>query len=715
VKRQEPHEQWAARQVEGLPFRWRKRLVRSWEEARADVRANDQQGDALRRAGAGLLRALERLSAAPLPLDASDARVCEEAAKHADACRRTAEASQHLSIGARRSELESFCLTLGIVAPHESVDDVPAIARMVCPLWWRRQLRKAQARAVEGSAIALGYVNKRGDCYVSNESVEHRSEQNARNRAMLESTIARNVDTEQEFTLAELAAKSTADKSVRRAELMTRINGFERVAIDLKHDGAFFTLSCPSEMHAYRTASGNKVVRNRRYRDIRPNEGQAHLSGVWARIRAALARRGVKLYGFRIAEPNHDGTPHWHCLMFAAPQWPGAAKRAAMPRINAIVRRYSLEIPGDDAPDVRDLFEQEYERLKLTPYRFKKTKVLIARQIAERRQHELAIAHRARQNAQPGAKQHRVDWKKMDPAKGTAAGYIAKYVAKNIDGYRLEKDLYGNDSIEASQRVEAWASRWRIRQFQQVGGPPVTVWRELRRVESVPADAPAHVVKAHNAVNRVAVFEGRDNASVAWNHYVEAQGGVFCGRKYRVRLATVQPEGQTRYGEERAPQIVGIEYAGLVRPVIERDGIVIADIPRVRTVTVESKRFTWEILRPATSAISESRSFSRGARGTSAAAGGHSIRSGVKGLDLGLKRENRAPWTRVNNCTEGEKNGIENRDLLRRHGESGHRGRGDEAETGCREGAARGQRPLSDGQGDGRAATRDSHADSRRH
>jgi hypothetical protein len=412
---------------------------------------------------------------------------------------------------------------------------------------------------------------------VSNESLAARVAQNARNAATLEATIARNVETEQEFTLAQLAAKGPANKGIRRAELMTRISGFERIAIANGHAGLFLTITCPSKMHSHRIIGG-RAVKNPKYDGTKPNDAQKYLSRVWARIRAALARAQMPVYGFRIAEPQHDGTPHWHLLLFY-PQQNDA-------KVRGTVNRYALQMDGDEA----------------------------------------------------GAQTKRCDFKTMDPAIGTAAAYIAKYVAKNIDGYKLEKDLIGNDALETSARVEAWATRWRIRQFQQVGGPPVTVWRELRRVESIPADAPDHVRKAHSAVNRVAHLEGRENASVAWDHYVQAQGGVNCGRNYRVRLATVPSDARTAYGEEAAPRPVGVEYFEVAKR-FDAIGNWVDVLPR--TVTVESKRFTWEVLRPASSARA-----------------GYVARP-VVGLDLGLgfKREHRAPWTCVNNCTEAEKNG----------------------------------------------------------
>ena len=76
---------------------------------------------------------------------------------------------------------------------------------------------------------------------------------------------------------------------------------------------------------------------------------------------------------------------------------------------------------------------------------------------------------------EPGAQAHRCDFTAIDPAKGSAAGYIAKYIAKNIDGAHVGEDFNGKSATETAVRVEAWAARWGIRQFQQIGGAPVGV------------------------------------------------------------------------------------------------------------------------------------------------------------------------------------------------------------------------------------------------
>jgi len=600
--------EWAAAHVANLPYRWKKRLFNKWEKTRAgfDALALGDEGKATRAAAGWLLETLDKLQTVNIPLDASDSDICERAEQMSAHCNSLAEIFHDKE--SLRDAMARVCAANKVKAPAgKKMEAGGAIARMVDALWWRRQLRKVHAKSVEGAAISIGYVNKTRDIYVSNESVTRRRQQNRRNEAMLEATRARNVETGQEYKLAELAAKGTSNKEIKRGELMTRIAGFERIAVDSDHVGLFLTMTAPSRMHKWRTVAGGKVVENAKYDGTLPNEAQAHHAAVFARIRSCFDRAGFAWYGFRIAEPNHDGTPHWHLLVFFDKKWPGGVQRAAFPRVCAIVRRYALGAGEVVEPSH---FAAVYRRF---PYRYAKDAAEAARPKAERERHVWAVNERRRQNSERGAKAHRVDFKMMDAAKGTAAGYIAKYVSKNIDGYRVDKDLFGNDAISTARRVEAWAATWNIRQFQQVGGPPVGPWRELRRVKELPDDAPEHLRIAHSACNKVAAVEG-ETASVAWDRYVKAQGGAFCGRGYRIKIAKEETGEVGRYGEPVAARPVGVETVGVV---IVRDGIVTYE----KTVQwlVKSVRYTWEIIR---------------------------------GRSGNGKRSEAKPWTCVNNCTQ---------------------------------------------------------------
>ncbi|EAR22876.1 hypothetical protein [Nitrococcus mobilis] len=51
-----------------------------------------------------------------------------------------------------------------------------------------------------------------------------------------------------------------------------------------------------------------------------------------------------------------------------------------------------------------------------------------------------------------------------------------------VDNHGIDSDLYGRDTKESSKRVTARASLWGIRQLQQIGGSPVTMWRQLSRL-----------------------------------------------------------------------------------------------------------------------------------------------------------------------------------------------------------------------------------------
>ena len=275
---------------------------------------------------------------------------------------------------------------------------------------------------------------------------------------------------------------------------MTRIAGFERVADAVGHAGVFLTITCPSRFHRYTTVNGGKSVVPDKHYDSRetPRTGQRYLARLWAHIRSNLARRGIQIYGFRIADPPHDGTPHWHLLLFtAADQVNGLVE---------VVKKHALK----DSPDER------------------------------------------------GSATHRCDVKMFDRSRGSAVGYIAKYVAKNIDGEHVGQDFNGKPATDTARRVEAWATTWRIRQFQQIGGPPVNVWREMRRIAGLPEGAPKHLQQAYKAVDKLTRRVDRETASVAWDAYCQAQDGVFCGRKARIRLAMRPTVGLGRYGDPLA-------------------------------------------------------------------------------------------------------------------------------------------------------------------
>ncbi|WP_343549448.1 replication endonuclease [Ralstonia sp.] len=532
----------------------------------------------MRREGnAALLAAIERMDAVRLPLDANDVDVRTRAAQVAQVCEQMGQGFAVLE--ERRAALERICADYGVECWQGEADrierngdacalrhvreqtDRAALARMTCELWWRRKLRTLHAKQFEGAAISLGYVNAARDLYVSEESLNRRAQQVKRNADLLESVEAENEEGYR-ATLAELASKGVADKAIRRAELMTRIAGFEVIARDLGHAGEFITVTCPSRMHKFTKTKHGKVVPNRKYDGTTPTEARAYLSDMWAKLRAWLDRRGIKLYGFRIAEPNHDGTPHWHLLVFCEPGKQGLVRKG--------FREYALRDSGGEA----------------------------------------------------GASEHRVRFVSIDWNRGSAAGYIAKYVSKNIDGYRVEKDLYGNDCMTASRRVDAWAATWRIRQFQQVGGPPISVWRELRRVPELPAGAPDFLAKAHDAVNRLANVDAGTVKQASFAAYVRAQGGVHVKRRdMPIRLTREDSGDTTRYGEQAAPRVVGVECAAWET---YRDGIV----PNKRRFVhwfVQSVRHAWTVV---------SRHAGRAARGA---------------------------WTRVNNCTQRDAQSIPHR------------------------------------------------------
>lgn len=539
--------EWAGDIVGAFPRSWQDRLLSSWTtEHQADYRAGNLS--LLQR-----VRTLADSARGGISPDASDAEICSQADNTArDFTRRLARVA---IIGSFRNpavveRLQSFYCRhllrerglLDLWPVKNKRSRAGAIRRIQCAKWWRRAYRKLHARTVESCAISIGLVGKTAGAYASDDTVRRRAAQNRRNAAVLESVTAVN-DLGQAYTLAELAATGTANKPIRRMELLTRVAGFELIAKECGHIAYMVTMTCPSRFHKKTTRADGRVFDNPKYDGSTPDEAQRYLSRQWGRCRAALLRAGLRWYGVRVAEPQHDATPHWHCLVFMPATT--AKGKDAVQEMSRLVRRYFLL---NDSP------------------------------------------------GEPGAEQHRCDFKAIDWTKGSAVGYVAKYVSKNIDGHGVGEDLLGLDAVASAQRVEAWASTWRIRQFQQIGGAPVTVWRELRRLhpDNVDADAPEALREALLAINAAKVAPGMQ--AIAWKRYQAAQGGVNTPRTgLRIRLLREQTGECGRYGEAMPPRPVGVVTED-VRRLKTRIHALLPDTKPVEqriVFSVESERAQW--------------------------------------------------------------------------------------------------------------------------
>lgn len=310
-----------------------------------------------------------------------------------------------------------------------------ALLELSCDQWWRRKLLTLRKQALEALQIALGAVKQGKGNYCSDNGLKEYREAQAKNREFLNEFELENEDGDI-VDLLNAFMSGVANPKHRRTELMVRMRGLEELANEQGRIGLFFTLTAPSKFH--RTKNKGHHL-NPKWQGSTPKNTQEYLCNVWAKVRAAWKRAEIDAYGFRVVEPHVDGTPHWHLLLFFSTE---QAEQATN-----IFKKYAIKEDRHELTTVRQ--GKEIENIK-----------------------------------------PRFDVETIDPSKGSATGYIAKYISKNIaaDDIALANEPdFDTDKpvVDSVERVRAWASIWNIRQFQQIGGEPVTVYRELRRLDEL--------------------------------------------------------------------------------------------------------------------------------------------------------------------------------------------------------------------------------------
>ncbi|ENZ7829701.1 MAG: replication endonuclease [Klebsiella pneumoniae] len=424
------------------------------------------------------------------------------------------------------------------------------ISKMLDDRYWHRNLKKYATRWREHLHIAFGDVKRGAAPYCSKHHVEEWDARRKRSRAIMARLELEDQDTKERISLIEQIDKSISNPALRRVELMTRIGGFEKVATESGYAGQFFTLTAPSKYHAY-TVFGH---RNAKWNGASPRATQRYLNRVWQKIRAELARREIPVFGLRVAESHHDGTPHWHGLLFSLPEHSAEL----------------LEVMEDYAT------------------------------------HEDAEELQGKHGNQP-----RFDMKPIDHEIGSATGYVVKYISKNIDGYALDgetDDESGRPLKETAKHATAWASCWGIRQFQFLGGAPVSVWRELRRFRNQ---------EQADKINPLFAELHRAADAGDWQQYTQLQGGALVARRdLPLRIWYQQKDEPNDYGE----------YRDLIKGLM---------MPAVQIPPIETRLHSYRIVRKKPEIPDNS---------------GQAV-----DFDFDLPGASAPSRTRVNNCTEAKK------------------------------------------------------------
>ncbi|PMM76940.1 replication protein [Vibrio splendidus] len=348
-----------------------------------------------------------------------------------------------------------------------------AIRRCIDPKYLTRKLKRLRKQYIEHAQVTLGNVGKKqGQThYVSRLTLSNFKQKMRESEAFMQNMVVISHETMQEFNLAEVASRTTANLENRRVELVVRSRGDEERALDMGFEGVFITWTLPSKYHRNSPKWNGCTVK----------EAHQNLMEQWKLARAHFAKIDLPWFGLRVAEPHKDGTPHLHAFVYCAKE-----HKADLMRICAMIAR------SEDADELHTK---------------KKRK--------------------ARFHAKP-----------CNPKKGSATGYIIKYISKNINGAHLPKGA----AEETAVSVRAWASAWGIKQFSQSGSPAVGLWRQLRRAN-----------KADVAIDEALIDLHEHADKSRWKEFTQHIGDLRLAHETQIN----------QYGET-TKRVIGLEWLGHV-------------------------------------------------------------------------------------------------------------------------------------------------------
>lgn len=418
----------------------------------------------------------------------------------------------------------------------------PTERRLMCPLWWRRQMRRRAADARQFWAGALGTCGGTGGVrYADDYSLARWQERQEAARVFGETHVIRAADGTQVPMWQVM--QSSAAAALNRLYVQTV--GIEEVARRLGLVPLFMTLTLPREWHPRSDAWTP---------DRTPARADKELSRLWNLFGAHLAGDGIKLLGMRVYEGHGSGVPHAHALLYVRPD--------QVEQVDAALQAVRPELP-------------EHQRQKT---RVATKLIRIDASKASAASYVLKYVLKSLNVSATGA----MASKGVDAAAKLA---VAAAVEKLADDQEDEEDEEDEGTanergrhVEAHDRHRAWASERRIRRYAMLGTHGIQrVWQRIFTLKECPSEAPPHVQRAWRAMHAERDEPpGRDAPQAdrlayrrrqgrRWGSVILALRGIAGGQRGRVRLTYDQVA--TAYGDaRRKPDGILDEATGWTMP-----------------------------------------------------------------------------------------------------------------------------------------------------
>jgi hypothetical protein len=371
------------------------------------------------------------------------------------------------------------------------------IARYCCPKWWKRKLRTIHRRNFEHIAQFMGQVNEQRNIYISDHSLEKIKQGKKANKKFINTLLVINEEGSQ-FDLCDFVENSLSNPKNKYAELLMRMFGTAQYAKNKAYNAHLITILCPSEMKS----SFKYGDMNDDYNKESTLNAHHFINKVWKNSRTAIDKLTKNFFGFRVVEPCHDGSPHWHLIVYT---------------------------PANQSDSILALFKKKVEQV----YSHKGEQLSCSFDVQEVNDKEVK----------------NVIFYLVKSLEGKVAGnYCEKHLKSRLFHNKTDKE---EEKENNKKRIFAWSSLWGIRQFQQFGMPPIGLWREARKIAN----------KADINTRDIWCFSKNGD----WPAFIESVGGSACKKvELKVKLHKVDSENCDCYGDRLGKVTIGLEIDGSV-------------------------------------------------------------------------------------------------------------------------------------------------------